>query len=72
MKELKVVSRENCLKDWRAAGAAGDLLSATKRLLCESEMRFVKWRSGTQTQKVTEQCIWADWKQTPAYNESFE
>lgn len=72
MKELKVVSRENCLKDWRTAGGAGELLSATKRLFCESEMSFVEWRSGRQTQKVTEQCIWADWKQTPAYNESFE
>lgn len=43
--ELKVASHQNCLKDWRTAGGAGELLSATKRLFCESEMRFVKWRS---------------------------
>lgn len=53
MKELKVASRENCLKGWRTPGGAGELLSATKRLFCESEMCFVKWRSGRQTQKVT-------------------
>lgn len=72
MKELKVASHENCLKGWRTPGGAGELLSATKRLFCESEMCFVMWRSGRQTQKVTEQCIWAAWKQMPAYNESFE
>lgn len=54
MKELKVASREKCLKDWRTPGGAGELLSATKRLFHESEVRFVKWKSRRQTQKVTE------------------